>query len=353
MKKIIIISITLILVAAIGLTLSNNKQKLAAKTQQEKKQTEFPVIISKVTMGILEEGVSVIGTTIANNDVMVQSETIGKVVKVNFNEGSYVSKGTVLAVVDDEIKLTNLKLAEANYEKAKKDLERHENLFKQKSIPESQFDAIKLAFQNAETQFVVANRQFEDTKIKSPINGIVTSKLVDIGYNLGINTPIANVVDVSSLKVKLNLSERDAFKLKVGDQTSITTDVYSKVKFEGKVESISVKGDMNHTYPVEIKIQNQKEHPLKIGMFAKVNFVSIKPTESIIIPREAIIGGVKSPSVFVENVGVVSQRKIILGSEYQGKVEILGGLKEGENIVVSGQNNLRDGFKVIVAEKGI
>jgi RND family efflux transporter MFP subunit len=285
--------------------------------------------------------------------VNVISETQGKVTAVFAQVGDYKTAGSVLVQVDDELKKAALMSAEANYEKAKKDYERFQELYKQKSASDSQLDQAKLGAAIAESQYIIAKRQYEDTKIKTPISGVVTSRLVDVG-SMVMGAPqatlVANVVDISKLKVKLNVAESDVFKLKVGDQVSVTTDVYPGVTFKGRIETISSKADDAHTYPIEVTVMNNKANPLKAGMFARVSFSNLDDRSGIVIPREALTGSVKNPQVFVVENGVAKLRDLVLGGEAGTSVQVLRGLMEGETIVVSGQNNLVDGVSVQIVK---
>ncbi|PKL81676.1 MAG: efflux transporter periplasmic adaptor subunit, partial [Ignavibacteriae bacterium HGW-Ignavibacteriae-3] len=164
-------------------------------------------------------------------------------------------------------------------------------------------------------------------------------------------TLVANIVDISRLKVKLNLAESDAFLVKVGDAVNVTVDVYPGVNYKGRVESVSYKGDDAHTYPVEIRINNESAHPLKAGMFARVEFTSLKSRETLVIPRESLVGSIKQPQIYVVENGIAKLRNLTVGDQSGIYVQILGGLMEGETIVVNGQNNLVDNLKVEILNK--
>ncbi|MFN3427451.1 MAG: efflux RND transporter periplasmic adaptor subunit [Candidatus Thermochlorobacter sp.] len=339
--------IVLAVLAGIIAILLNNKAKSDAKAakslETEKAVSVSTIIVSK---NKLSETLSLIGTITANNDVAIVSETSGRVVSVGAKVGDYKPAGSVIAQVDDELKLANFKSAEVAYEKAKKDLERYEALLKEGGISDAQVESARLNFKSAEAQYIVARRQLRDTRITTPISGIVTERKVDIGAMVSAGMTVANVVDIAKLKVKVNVAEQDVFKLKVGDEVEVTTDVYPGIKFKGTIATISAKGDEAHTYPVEIILSNSKEHPLKAGMFGRVNFTSLGEREALTIPREALIGSVKAPEVFVAENGVAKLRAITVGREAGKILEVIDGLKEGERVIVSGQNNLRDGYAI-------
>jgi RND family efflux transporter MFP subunit len=352
MKKWKLTAGAVFVLAVIVALLFYNKHRMAKATPKGI-QDVYYVSVENAAKKELSESLSLVGVITANNDVNVISETQGKVTAVFAQVGDYKTAGSVLVQVDDELKKAALMSAEANYEKAKKDYERFQELYKQKSASDSQLDQAKLGAAIAESQYIIAKRQYEDTKIKTPISGVVTSRLVDVG-SMVMGAPqatlVANVVDISKLKVKLNVAESDVFKLKVGDQVSVTTDVYPGVTFKGRIETISSKADDAHTYPIEVTVMNNKANPLKAGMFARVSFSNLDDRSGIVIPREALTGSVKNPQVFVVENGVAKLRDLVLGGEAGTSVQVLRGLMEGETIVVSGQNNLVDGVSVQIVK---
>ncbi|HOI29241.1 MAG TPA: efflux RND transporter periplasmic adaptor subunit [Melioribacteraceae bacterium] len=350
MKNWKLILLFAVIVIGVVSILFMNKKKMNASSVGGIKDVYY-VKVEKAVQKNLAESLSLVGTVAANNDVNIISETSGKVTAVYIKVGDYKPAGSVLFQVDDELRKAALMSAEANYEKAKKDFERFQSLHKEKSASDSQLDQIKLAYSLAESQYIVAKRQYNDTQIKTPISGYVTAKYVDVGAMLqGPPQPtlVANIVDISRLKVKINVAEKDAFMIKAGDPVSVTVDVYPGNVFKGRIESVSAKADEAHTYPVEINVVNERENPLKAGMFARVEFTSIKDRKSIVIPRESLVGSIKQPRVFVVENEVAKLRDVVVGNESGVFVEILQGLMEGEEIIVNGQNNIVDNTRVTV-----
>ena len=348
MKNLKYILISVLVLAAIVAVLLNNKSKINAKTSAVVNEAYY-VSTGKVSRQTLNENISFVGTVAANNDVNIVSETSGKVTGLFYKVGEYKTAGSVLVQVDDELKRANYNTAEANYQKSKKDYDRYKSLFEQKSVSETVLDQMKLSYVNAETQYTIAKRQLSDTKITTPISGLVTSRVVDVGTMISNNMVIGNVVDISRLKVKVSIAEKDVFKLKTGDKVEITTEIFPGEKFSGSVETIGAKGDEAHTYPVEIVVSNTGKHQLKAGMFTRIEFTSLRRTEALTVPRTAIFGSIKNSQVFVlGSDNVVKLRTIITGAEFGQSVEVLSGLNEGEQVVVSGQNTISDNFKVTV-----
>jgi RND family efflux transporter MFP subunit len=346
MKRLKIISILVVAISIIVGLLLHNKSLMAAKSKNETIEA-YPVSVTSVQNEKVTNNLELVGTITANNDVAIVSEAQGRVVKVLAQVGDYKPAGSVLFQLDDELKLEAYKTSEVNYLKAKKDYERYDALYKGKSVTDAQYEQAKLAYQASESRYVLAKREYNDTKITTPISGIVTSRIVDIGNYVNKASVVANVVDISKLKVKLNVAEKDAFRLRTNDNVNVATDVYPGVIFTGKISSIGSKADEAHTYPVEIILANTKEHPLKSGMFGSVSFTSIHNSELLAIPREALVGSIKDAKVFVVEGGIAKMKNVLIGNAFENWLEIKGGLKSGDKIVVNGQNNLQENDRVI------
>jgi RND family efflux transporter MFP subunit len=326
-----------------------NKSKISAQSNNQA-ITSYAVSIAEVKKDRVSSVNSLVGTVVANHDVAIAAEAAGKVVAVRAEVGEYKKKGDVLIQLDDELRQAALTVAEITYNKAKKDLDRFESLSSEHTVTDQQLETARWAFKSAEAQYVTAKRQFEDTRIKTPIAGIVTARNVDLGANVQPNNIVANVVDLAILKVKISVSEADAFHLRAGDAVDVTTDVYPGVTYAGKIQSISAKADEVHTYPAEVILQNTTEHPLKAGMFARVNFRGAGQDSVMIIPRMALVSSSKNPQVYVIQDNIAKLRSITIGSEIGTNLQVLSGVNPGEKIVVNGQVNLKDNTAVTVVE---
>ena len=264
--------------------------------------------------------------------------------------GDYKKAGSVLVEVDSELKEAAYKTAQVTYERAKKDLERYDTLSSEHSVSETQIEQARWSCQSAEAQYITARRQLNDTKITTPISGIVTARYVNEGtmvMGAPQATQIANVVDISKMKAKIFVAEKDVFHIHVGDPAEITTDVYPQTSFMGTVFTIGSKGDEGHTYPVEVLLNNPKQE-LRAGMFITITINAHSGGESIVIPRAALVGSIQDAKVFVVKNKIASLRSVVAKDEIGTNVEISSGLEVGETVVTDGLNNLSDNTPVIV-----
>ena len=347
MNKLKYYLISIVVFIVLVVVLLNNRARLEAKAKNDKINA-YPVTVSTVEEKKVSNNLDLIGTIEGENDVQVVSEAQGKVTGIYTNVGDYKTAGSLIAQLDDELKKSVYESAEVNFEKSKKDFERYEALYNNKSVSDVQYEQAKLGFYNAQSQYVAAKKDYEDTKITAPISGIITARNIDMGTYVNKNMAVANIVDISKLKVKVGVAEKDVFSLKKGDKVVVTTSVYPGVEFSGAISTISDKGDQAHNYPVEISLNNSKEHPLKSGMFGNVTFKERSDESRLVVSRDALVGSIKNPQVFVVENGVVHLRNITIGNVYDTNLEVMGGLKSGDKVVVNGQNNLDDNTAIYV-----
>jgi RND family efflux transporter MFP subunit len=349
MKRTKIVALSAVLVVAVVGLLWHNKAQMQAKAKSEV-TTAFPVSVEKVSKRDISETLSLVGTIVANNDVAVVSETQGRIVAINASVGDRKNAGDILVRVDDELKRAEFMKAEVSYERAKKDADRFSSLRDEQAVTEWQKENAWQGSKIAEAEYIRARKAYRDTKISSPIAGVVTARGVDVGTMVQPGMVVANVVDISKLKVKLNVPEEDAFKLKAGDPVEVTTDVYPGIKFAGKVTSISSKGDASHNYPVEIALPNSKENPLRAGMFGRVTIKTASASGALVVSKEAILNSDTKPMVFMADNGIARARVVKLGVRSENVIQILEGLKEGESVVSFGQGKLKDGMPIQYAQ---
>ena len=330
----------------IVILLINNKSKREAAIFKEGTRA-YPVTVEAVKYVTVSHDANFIGTTEAFNDVKLLSETSGRVTEVMVEDGDRVKRNTPLVQVDNELLKANYTLAEAAYEKAKLDLKRYENLLKEGNLSRNDYENARISVKNAEAQYVMTKKHLADARITSPIDGIVVKRNVNVGSTVGPGTPIANIVDISKLKIKVNLPERDLIRVKEKMPVIVTSDVFQGRSFEGSVSSISVKADDSHTYTVEIILNNEK-NLLKAGMFVNAIFHFTSNGKQLIVSRKALVGSIKEPKVYVVENNIARLRTIEVSGVTDEYMEVTRGITEGENVVVVGQTNLTDSAAVAV-----
>ncbi len=350
MKKGLIISIVSVAVAlaAIGYVLQSNKNENQAKTDIVAKAVGKPLVsIEKVKLSDIEMSFTANGIFGANQDLSLVTEYAGKVVSITVDEGSKVSKGQVLAKFDTELAQAEYNTAKANLERLKQDRERYKNTMQSGGISQQQLDEINLNVVRAESAFIAAKRKLDESTIKSPINGTIHQRYIEQGSFLGVGAKVFDIVDVSSLNLKVNANESQVVLIKTGDPVEVKSPVFPGKTAKGKVKFIAPKADAALNFGVEILVDNTGSE-LRAGMYGTASFRFPKQAQTILIPRSTFIESVSSNKIYVLEDGKAVQRDVIAGRIIGERVEVLQGVKPGESVIINGQINLTDGIEVQV-----
>jgi RND family efflux transporter MFP subunit len=351
MKRFIYILIILIILALIGFTLYNNRQEMQEEVQLAERTVDvLPVEVATVQSTPLTTTVEAAGVLAPAAELMLTAEAQGRVLAIYKKEGASLQKGEVLAKVDDAMIRTELEVARANLEKAQKDLQRFRNLAAGEAVTPQQLEQIQLQAESAEARVNTLQSRLSDTNIKTPVQGTLNQLMIETGSMVGAGSPVAEIVDVSQLKLNVKVTGTEVLNINPGQEVQVMADIYPGRVLTGVVQHVAVKADRSLQYPVEISLTNPGEIPLKAGMYATARFVFEEENPSLVIGRNAIVGSLQDAEVFVVDNATAQLRQVTVGKVVEEQVEILEGLQAGDTVVISGQFNLRDGMAVRVVE---
>lgn len=345
MKKIIILIVVLIAIVFVAIRLKGNRDRIVSQNQNL--NADFVTVsIANVEKKASSFILNFTGTLYPYKELDIPAEIPGKITSLNYELGQYFPKGGVIATIDDKIKKLTYESAKIDADRLKKDFERTGNLYKGETSSEQEYELARSSYETAKNKSDEAEKQLSYTKITAPIAGTITKKIVEVGKYVKEGDPIASIVDVSKLKVKVNVSESDVYYLHTGDRAKITTDIYPNITFEGKINFVSPRGDDTHNYPVEIEIINSTKNPLKAGTFVNVEVGIGSSRMALYIPREALQGSIKDAKVYVASNGKALLKDIVIGRGGNESLEVLSGLTENDKVVVSGQVNLTNNRQI-------
>jgi membrane fusion protein (multidrug efflux system) len=324
--------------------------------------TPVAVEVTKVKPSNLTSTIAAVGAIAAMRDVVVSSETAGRVLKVLVKVGDAVREGQPLVLVDDELKAiavdqakAQLQAAETSYGKAENDYNRAQKLFATGDIADTELEGNRLAYHSAEAQRAgaraalrYAQRQFDDARIKSPIAGYVASRKIEVGEMASPGREIANIVDVSRLKVKLSIPEESIGDIRLRQRAILRVDSNPDRPITGEVYSVGTKSESptGHTYPVEVVVANVAPGMLKVGMFARVEIQAGSAANALSISKESLVSEGDQPAVFVVDGTTARLRPVKLGLRTGDRLQVVEGLKEGDIVISFGQKNVKDGAPV-------
>lgn len=319
---------------------------VACGSNKEAQTTEEVVVAKpKVTTQVVHvEDVEMVSTFTGNaegyavNNITPQQPR--RITRLLVDVGDRVSVGQKVAELDNSM----LAQAKAQYETAKTAFERSDELYKFGGEAKASWEATKTNYEVAKLTY---ENLLENTTLVSPIAGVVTARNYDNGDMVGA-LPLYVVQRINPIKVFVNVSESLYAYIKRYMTVSVEFDALPGQKFEGKISRINPSVDAaTRTFEVEISIQNNHE-VIKPGMYGRVTAVYGK-RKNIVVPDQAVVKMLGSGDRFVyvlQADGTVAYTKVELGARMQDKYEILSGINDGDEVVVTGQVALKDGVAV-------
>jgi RND family efflux transporter MFP subunit len=338
------------------------------------------------------------GSVEANVTAQAAFQLAGRVARVFVEEGQAVSKGQVLAELDsadyrnaydaaqaqaDAARAVNSKAQEGpraqeleqariDYERWLDEYNRMKFLYDHKSLPANDFKKIEAGYQAAQQRYDMArqgtraqdkeaaNGQFRaasaqmheahkrlgDTQLRAPISGFIGMRRIDVGDTVGAGIPVIAVLDLNPVKVRVGIPEAEIGKVREGARSTVTIPSLDGRQFEGKVETVGVAADpASRTYSVKIAVPNP-QRLLRAGMVSEARVFSSSWTNALTVPGNAIVRdaqGVTHVYVYSPAQQRVYARRVDVGALIGNEVEIRGGLAADEQVVVAGQQNVREG----------
>ena len=298
------------------------------------------VKVEKVTMQDVDQIGEFTATVEAQVKNNIAPQTPFRIKHIAVEVGDHVQKGQLLAKMD----ATNLHQAKIQLDNQEIEFKRMDELYKVGGTSRSAWDAQKTALEVARASF---KNLVENTQLVSPISGIVTARNYDSGDMYSGAAPIFTVEQIQPVKLMVNVSESLFTKVKKGHEVEVRLDVYPGEIFKGRVNLVYPTIDpATRTFPVEIRISNVDER-VRPGMFARVtmNFGSLR---HVVAPDRSIVkqAGAGDRYIYVYNDGKVNYQKVEIGRRFNNKYEILSGVTDGDNVVVTGQSRLSNGMEV-------
>ncbi|MBS1570547.1 MAG: efflux RND transporter periplasmic adaptor subunit [Flavobacteriales bacterium] len=327
--------------------LNDNKQEMKAEAALSERVSEsIPVNLGTAGMTTLKEDYSASGTLEAAVDISIASETQGTITRLLHKKGEQVRQGELLAQVENGAQQAEVLAMRNQKDKADADLVRARNMAAGGAMTQQQVEQAVLAVKNAEAQLMSAEDRLRKTSIKAPVGGYIDEDMVQLGSYINAGTELFQLVDITTLKLNVQVPESRVLDMHPGKAVDITLKVLPGTTFNGTVSSVSLKANEALKYNVEIELKNPKDSPLKAGMYAVASFKEESAKEFLTVDRRALVGSVKAPQVYVVQDSIARLREVVIGQLTPDKMVIEQGLEPGDRVVLSGQINLVDSTKV-------
>ena len=336
---------------------------------------QTPVKAYQVKYSNLEKKLSLVGNINPAQTLKIQSKAAGRIENVSVEENKEVEKGTLLLSLEGNIpklqvelsrtKLNinrnNLEDADANLNDVNRRYEEEEILYKKGSTSRAQFDNLKLqqirsqlakntAMLNVllgEADLMIREQSYEDTRILSPITGVIAKKYVEQGEVIGVGTLLFQLIDMEQVEIETSITEEELSFVQKGQSVSFSTPAYPHTVFQGEIDRVSwISDSMNRRFPVYIKATNPKQE-LRAGMTAQITLLQ-QLKNVVFVPTSAVNYEEQKPYVYVIYEGRARTKEVAVGGRFSEGTLITYGLHAGEQIVVAHEGKLENNMPILL-----
>ena len=289
---------------------------------------------------IFDNNLSLSGSIEANEQVEIRSEVSGIVESINFKEGSFVSKGQLLFKVNDAELRAQLTQAKTKQGLALENERRANLLLKKEAISQEEYEISRADLKSAQAQSQLIQAQISKTAVRAPFSGKIGLRSISAGTYITPTILVANLVNVSKLKITFSIPEKYATQVKLYTKISFIVTGSSE-KFSAKIYAIEPSVDPN-TRTLQVRaIAENSQGKLIAGTYASVELPLDVIENAIVIPTEAIIPVQNGKKVFVKKNGKATEVMVETATRSDSSILILSGIKAGDTIITSGVMSLK------------
>jgi RND family efflux transporter MFP subunit len=366
MKKIIVaISCVFLLLVFILFSCRPQDQE---QTREEESFGAAPVKVFKVRRQKISEKLHYTGVVEAWKKINITPDIGGKIAKIYVEEGDSVKEGQLLAEMDTRAIRLQLEqaeaaaaVAEANYNDAKRNMERMERLIKENAVSDQQYEKIKLAYEAAEAQLQqakaavnLARHNLDVSIMRAPFSGVVASRNAEVGDvinpmmgGFSPNSGVLTLMDFSRVKIEVDVSPQEIVRIEKGQSVLLRVDAYPDRVFEGKVTVVNLTAEpQSKKFRVEAQVDNQ-DLLLRPNTFGEVNLEVSTHEDALVIPQQAVL---ENRIVFLARDNKAESKEVTVGLQNAEMVEVLSGVEEGDLVIVEGNYGLEDGAQIEIKE---
>jgi RND family efflux transporter MFP subunit len=389
MKKTPKILATVLIIAALGgfagwrIWQAYEKKSATEKAAQARKgggaARVITVSVARARTGPVRQDIEITGSLKPKEQVDVTSKVTGRVQRLLVQVGDFVRQGQLIAELEDLEMAQQVRRAEAAQEvvrateqqrkaelsNAKADADRSKQLFDQGLLSRQEYEAKLTAYRVFQAQVALVAAQADQAaaelreltiqraqmKIYAPISGFVAQKYVDTGAVVSPSTPVARVVNLSTMVMVGNVPEKEVGRLRVGNRAVVTFDAFGQEEYTARIARIApVLDAATRTALVEVEIPNPNG-ALKAEMFARVRLDIGQMRDAVLIPRDSLVYRGQQAGVFVVEAEKPIFRSINTGASHGNDIEVLANLQPGTPIVNRGASILEEGDQIRVVEQ--
>ena len=285
------------------------------------------------------------GTLRPDEEVELSFETSGKIVGINFTEGTRVKKGDLLAKINDKPLQAQLQKLQAQIKLVEEKEFRQRSLLTRDAISQESYDQIVTELQTTQADINLIKARISETELRAPFDGIIGLRYLSEGSYATPSTKIARLVKISPIKIEFSIPERYAGEVNIGFPVSF--DVDDKM-YQAAVYAVDPKIELNTKSIVIRALYPNKKEELKPGRYTSVTLLLSQIDNAIAIPTEALIPEMEGEMVYVYRGGKASSVKVTTGLRTESLVQVVNGLKFGDTLITTGILQLRQSLPVVL-----
>ncbi|MGH7676900.1 MAG: efflux RND transporter periplasmic adaptor subunit [Gemmatimonadaceae bacterium] len=305
------------------------------------------VEVLPVRRGSVAREATVAGVLSPIRNVGVNAQIGGALLSVRVEEGDVVREGQILAEVDSRELRAQVRAADASLALAKSTAERSAALYKDRVVTAAEHERDVAALASAQASLDALRTRLGFTQVRASSAGVITDKRVEAGDVVGNQARLFTIADISTLVVRVQVSELDITGIAEGQSTDVLVDAISDAKFTGRIRRIFPAADsVTRMVPVEIALAGQQVARLKPGYLARVTIKLGERPGVLLAQQSSVVGSRDARAVYVVNGKKAERRLVRVGQSTGDVVEILEGLSEGDSVVIAGAEQLRDGAEI-------
>lgn len=311
------------------------------KSEKPLDETIIEVEVEQLRNSNESEALAYSGTIEESESIPLTFPVVGNVERVLVSEGDFVKKGQLLAVLDNETYKNAYEMSLASQKQAEDAYSRLLPMYKNGNLPEIKLIEVETSLQQAKSAVAIAKKNLDDCKLYSPVDGIVGKRNIDPGMSAMPNVTSIDIVKIGKVFAKVPVSESEISSIKIGDKAQITIGALNYKEFIGTVEEIGVMADpIAHTYKIKIGILN-KNWQIKPGMICKVVINKNEKEKGLFAPSRAVLVDEQGKNfVYVVQNNRAIRKYVKTGKLLSNGIEITDGLKDGDVVIVAGQQKL-------------
>lgn len=320
----------------------NNAQSFIRQNQQKLNAIGYIIVPT-----FMSELVNSTGTLKPDEEVDLAFETSGKIIGINFTEGTHVKKGDLLAKINDLPLQAQLEKLEAQLKMAQAKEFRQRSLLDKDAISQESYDQIVTDVQSINADIDLIRARISETELRAPFDGIIGLRYVSEGSFTTPSTNIARLIKTSPIKIEFSIPEKYAQEIKIGYPVTFIIDGSNEV-FKANVYAVDPKIDIETRTIVLRALYPNKNEELKTGRYAGITLQMSQVDDAIAIPSEAVIPEMDGEKVFIYKNGKAQSVKVIIGLRTESKVQITKGLQFGDTLITSGIMQLRQNMPIVL-----